>query len=73
MKRPAPERGFGAARFPLALAQGEAQQQHYFVVYHNMDHIDDGLAIKNTFDGFMEKNFDSNPGRGGLAPGCASD
>lgn len=62
-----------ALTLPLAPAQGEAQQQHYFVVYHNMDHIDGGLAIKNTFDSFVEHNFSRQPGCDGLMPGCASD
>jgi hypothetical protein len=62
-----------ALQLPLAPAQGEPQQQHYFVVYHNMDHVDGGLAIKNTFDGFVEHNFSRQPGCDGLVPGCASD
>jgi hypothetical protein len=62
-----------AIALPFAPAQGEAQQQHYFVVYHNMDHVDGGLAIKNTFDGFVKKNFGASPGCDGLVPGCASD
>jgi hypothetical protein len=63
----------GTLSLPLAPAQGEPQQQHYFVVYHNMDHVDGGLAIKNTFDNFVQKNFGSNPGCDGLVPGCAND
>ena len=62
-----------ALQLPLAPAQGEPQQQHYFVVYHNMDHVDGGLAIKNTFDRFVEHNFSRQPGCDGLVPGCASD
>jgi hypothetical protein len=58
---------------PLAPAPGEPQQQHYFVVYHNMDHVDGGLAIKNTFDNFVLKNFGAHPGCDGLVPGCAND
>ena len=62
-----------ALPIPVAAAPNEPQQQHYFVVYHNMDHIDGGLAIKNTFDGFVEHNFGYHPGCDGLVPGCASD
>ena len=31
------------------------RQQHYLVVYHNMNHINGGLAIKTTFGSFIEK------------------
>jgi dienelactone hydrolase len=62
-----------ALPLPLAAQPNEPQQQHYLVVYHNMDHIDGGLAIKNTFDGFVKKNFGANPGCDGLVGNCASD
>ena len=38
-----------------------------------MDHVDGGSAIKNTFDGFVEKNFSKQPGCDGLVGNCASD
>jgi hypothetical protein len=59
-----------ALHLPLA---GQPQQQHYFVVYHNMNHIDGGFAIKNTLNGFIEHNFSRQPGCDGLVPGCAND
>ncbi len=60
------------AAIPLPLP-ALTQQQHYLVVYHNMNHIDGGLAIKNTFDGFAKHNFGTSPGCDGLVPGCDSD
>jgi hypothetical protein len=58
---------------PLAPPAGQPPQQHYLVVYHNMNHVNGGLAIKYTFNGFAEHNFDRQPGCDGLVPGCASD
>ena len=55
---------------PLA---GQPQQQHYLVVYHNMNHINGGLAIKATFGGFVQKNFGTAPGCDGLVINCAND
>jgi len=58
---------------PLPPAPGQPQQQHYFVVYHNMNHINGGPAIKETFNRFAELNFDRQPGCDGLEIDCASD
>jgi hypothetical protein len=60
---------------PLAAPVGQPQQLHYFVVYHNMDHTNGGLAIKNTFNRFAELYFDRQPGCNGLefVFDCASD
>jgi len=58
---------------PLAPAAGEPQQLHYLVVFHNMNHTNGGLAIKYTFDRFVELNLDRQPGCDGLEIDCASD
>jgi len=58
---------------PLTPPAGQAQQLHYVVVYHNMNHTNGGLAIKNTFDRFAELNFDRKPGCDGLEIDCATD
>jgi dienelactone hydrolase len=42
-------------------------QPHYMVVFHNMDHINGGLAIKATFDTFVMQTFGKQPGCDGLA------
>lgn len=55
---------------PLA---SQPQQQHYLVVYHNMNHINGGLAIKATFGGFVQQNFGAPPGCDGLVLNCADD
>jgi hypothetical protein len=57
---------------PLTPAPGQPQQQHYFVVYHNMNHVNGGLAIKETFNRFAELGFD-RPGCDGLEADCVSD
>ena len=44
------------------------QQLHYLVVYHNMDHANGGLAIKETFNRFAEQNFPASP----AATACSS-
>ncbi|MGA9007030.1 MAG: hypothetical protein WB495_09065 [Xanthobacteraceae bacterium] len=41
-------------------------QQHYLVVYHNMDHFNGGLGIKTQFDRFAEQNFRRKPGCDGI-------
>jgi hypothetical protein len=41
-------------------------QQHYLVVYHNMDHVNGGLGIKVQFDRFAEQNFRRKPGCDGI-------
>jgi dienelactone hydrolase len=59
---------------PIALPlSGQPQQQHYLVVYHNMNHINGGFAIKATFGSFIEKNFGTQPGCDGLVINCAND
>ena len=52
---------------------GQPQQLHYLVVYHNMNHTNGGLAIKETFNRFAEQNFDRQPGCDGLQINCAAD
>jgi len=52
---------------------GQPQQLHYLVVYHNMNHTNGGLAIKETFNRFAEQNFDRQPGCDGLQINCATD
>jgi hypothetical protein len=42
-------------------------QQHYLVVYHNMDHVNGGLGIKVQFDRFAEQNFRRKPGCDGVS------
>ncbi|HWA88796.1 MAG TPA: hypothetical protein VG889_02090 [Rhizomicrobium sp.] len=58
---------------PLAPPSGQDQQLHYLVVYHNMNHVNGGLAIKETFNRFAEQNFLRQPGCDGLQIDCASD
>ncbi len=58
---------------PLPAQVGQPQQLHYMVVYHNMNHVNGGLAIKETFNRFAELNFDRQPGYDGLQIDCASD
>ena len=58
---------------PLTPSPGETQQQHYFVVYHDMNHVNGGLAIKETFNRFAEIGFDRQPGCDGLEADCNSD
>jgi hypothetical protein len=49
------------------------QQLHYLVVYHNMNHVNGGLAFKETFNRFAEENFRRQPGCDGLQFNCNSD
>ena len=51
---------------PLTPRPGQPQQLHYLVVYHNMNHTNGGLAIKETFNRFAEQNFDRQPGCDGF-------
>ena len=68
---PPPELGLcRVLMLPLPPPSGQPQQLHYFVVYHNMNHVNGGLAIKNTFDRFAEQNFDRKPGCDGLEAIC---
>jgi hypothetical protein len=59
-----------ALSLPLPPSAGQPQQLRYLVVYHNMDHFNGGLAIKDTFDGFVEQNFGRKPGCDGVAVVC---
>jgi hypothetical protein len=43
-----------------------SSQQHYLVVYHNMDHYNGGSGIKNQFDRFVEQTFGRKPGCDGV-------
>jgi hypothetical protein len=58
---------------PLLPPPGQPQQLHYLVVYHNMNHTNGGLAIKETFNRFAEQNFDRQPGCDGLQINCDTD
>jgi len=58
---------------PLAPPPGQPQQLHYMVVFHNMNHVNGGYAIKETFNRFAEQNFMRQPGCDGLQFDCASD
>jgi hypothetical protein len=58
---------------PLTPPPGQPQQHHYLVAWHNMNHTNGGLAIKETFNRFAEQNFDRQPGCDGLEIDCASD
>jgi hypothetical protein len=57
----------GCAGLPLPLTPLEP---HYLVVYDRMDHINGGLAIKNTFSEFVLTNFGAAPGCNGLETKC---
>ena len=59
-----------ALSLPLPPSAGQPQQLRYLVVYHNMNHFNGGLAIKDTFDGFVEQNFGRRPGCDGVAVVC---
>jgi hypothetical protein len=58
---------------PVAPPPGQPEQLHYLVVYHAMNHVNGGLAIKETFNGFVEQNFTRQPGCDGLEIDCATD
>ena len=58
---------------PLPPAPGQPQQQHYLVVFHNMNHVNGGLAIQKTFDAFVLSNFGKPAGCDGLQFNCATD
>jgi hypothetical protein len=60
-------------QLPLTPPPGQPQQLRYFVVYHNMNHVNGGLAIKETFNRFAEQNFSRQPGCDGLQIDCVSD
>ncbi len=73
---PAPFHFLGLCKvllLPLTPAAGQPQQLHYFVVYHNMNHTNGGLAFKETFNRFAEQNFDRQPGCDGLEIDCVGD
>lgn len=68
---PTPLGIFGLCKYlPIPLSPN---QHHYFVVYHNMNHINGGLAIKETFNRFAEQNFLRQPGCDGLQVNCNAD
>jgi hypothetical protein len=58
---------------PLTPSPGEPAQQHYLVVFHNMNHSNGGLGILTTFDAFVEHNIGPHPGCDGLVNNCAND
>jgi hypothetical protein len=58
---------------PLTPSPGYPVQQHYFVVYHNMNHINGGLGILATFGHFVQNIFSHQAGCSGLVVNCASD
>jgi dienelactone hydrolase len=71
---PPPELGLcQIVQLPLAPPPGQPQQLHYLVVYHAMNHVNGGLAIKETFIGFVEQTFTRKPGCDGLTIDCATD
>jgi dienelactone hydrolase len=55
---------------PLTPPAGQAQQLHYLVVYHNMNHTNGGLAIEKQFDRFVEQSFATLPGCDGVGTIC---
>jgi hypothetical protein len=57
---------FGSASCKVIALPLTPQQQHNLVVYHNMDHVNGGLAIKNQLDRFVEQNFGRKPGCDGV-------
>ncbi|HEX4292915.1 MAG TPA: hypothetical protein VHZ29_02160 [Rhizomicrobium sp.] len=62
-----------AITLPLTPAPGALVQQHYLVVYHNMNHINGGLGILATFNGWVKHYFGPLPGCSGLVVNCATD
>jgi hypothetical protein len=60
---------FGSAACTVIALPLSPQQQHNLVVYHNMNHVNGGLAIKNQFDRFTEQNFRRKPGCDGVPTG----
>jgi hypothetical protein len=73
---PSPTGGFGLCKvlmLPLTPPAGQPQQLRYLVVFHNMNHVNGGLAIKETFNRFAEQNFSRQPGCDGLEIDCATD
>lgn len=72
-RAPPPELGLcKVVMLPLG-PPGQPQQLHYLIVYHNMNHTNGGLAIKETFNRFAEQNFDRQPGCDGLQIDCTTD
>ena len=57
---------FGSASCKVIALPLSAQQQHNLVVYHNMNHVNGELAIKDQFDRFAEQNFRRKPGCDGV-------
>jgi len=57
----------------LVSATGQPEKLHNLIVYHNMNHTNGGLAIKETFNRFVELYFRRQPGCDGLELDCNSD
>ena len=57
----------------LISATGQPEKLHNLIVYHNMNHTNGGLAIKETFNRFAELYFRRQPGCDGLELDCNSD
>ena len=62
-----------AITLPLTPAAGQPVQQHYLVVYHNMNHINGGLGILATFGKWVKTIFAHQAGCDGLVINCAND
>ena len=62
-----------AIALPLTPAAGQPVQQHYLVVFHNMNHINGGLGILATFNGWVLHYFGAHAGCSGLVVNCATD
>ena len=62
-----------ALTLPLTPPAGLPVQQHYFVVFHNMNHINGGLGFLATFGKFVFTNFAHTAGCDGLVVNCAND
>ncbi len=57
----------------LVSPTGKPEPVHNLIVYHNMNHTNGGLAIKETFNRFGELYFRRQPGCDGLELDCNSD
>ncbi len=62
-----PENEFLVRCAPVPLLPNTPQgPPHYMVLFHNMGHVNGGLMIKETFNGFVENIFHTKPGCDGL-------
>jgi hypothetical protein len=59
----------------LTLQPAPGKPPHYFVVYHNMNHTNGGLAFKKTFNAFVKNKFGVDAGCDGveLVDVCTTD